>query len=105
MVDRGPNTLPPPPDGEPVQPVVVSQETMDKIEHMMEHYAQMMQGLCLAGLRLPPGPQKGEFIKQLECIEKGLLDVAEALFPEKHAAALQAKRSVLGQINGWLGRN
>lgn len=105
MVNRGPNTLPPPPDGEEPLTYEVSQETMGKIEHLLDHYAQMMQGVCMAGLRLPKGPQKDELIEQLGCIEKALLDVAEVLFPEKHANALRTKREVLSRLNGWLRRN
>lgn len=83
----------------------LTQEQLDKVEHLLEHYAEMLVGASLYGLKVDDPERRHATAEKVKHIDEVMAAVTEFMFPERHAVAQRAKNDFLTRINGWMGQN
>jgi hypothetical protein len=79
----------------------LSQEQMDAIEHLVEHYAAMLGSLAIGTMSIPRA-ERHAMVEELKHIEETLHAVTSVLFPERHAVAMRMKEEALRKMTGGL---
>lgn len=76
---------------------ILTQEQMDAIEHLLEHYEGMLGSLAVGAMTLQ-GEHRDIMAGELLHMEQVLLDVAKQWFPEKHDTYVRAKHQAQAQL-------
>lgn len=78
-------------------------DQVDKIEHLLSHYAEMLSVLAQQGLRMRPGPEQHEVAEHIKDLERVFTDVTEFMMPEVHAQAKAAKEEFMRVVDALVG--